>query len=107
MIGAETHPREHPLTFHDLWKVNTGSEVGLEWRQNSRFSPGQTGEPRSQGTAHHSDHAVSRYPGPYGGLKGGAVSNQRDWHFIAEQPAPAPHLAHSFGCAATLPYALC
>jgi len=25
---------------------------------------------------------------------------QRDWHFIAEQPAPAPHLAHPEGCAA-------
>ena len=23
-----------------------------------------------------------------------------DWYFIAEQPAPAPHLAHSEGCAA-------
>ena len=25
---------------------------------------------------------------------------QRDWYFIAEQPAPAPHLAHPRGCAA-------
>ena len=25
---------------------------------------------------------------------------QRDWHFIAEQSAPAPHLAHPEGCAA-------
>ena len=25
---------------------------------------------------------------------------QRDWYFIAEQPAPAPHLAHPEGCAA-------
>ena len=24
----------------------------------------------------------------------------RDWYFIAEQPAPAPHFAHSGGCAA-------
>ena len=24
----------------------------------------------------------------------------RDWYFIAEQPAPAPHLAHPEGCAA-------
>ena len=24
----------------------------------------------------------------------------RDWYFIAEQPAPAPHLAHQEGCAA-------
>ena len=23
-----------------------------------------------------------------------------DWYFIAEQPAPAPHLAHPEGCAA-------
>ena len=27
---------------------------------------------------------------------------QRDWYFIAEQPAPAPHLAHPEGCAALL-----
>ena len=25
---------------------------------------------------------------------------QRDWYFIAEQPAPAPHLAYPEGCAA-------
>jgi len=25
---------------------------------------------------------------------------QRDWYFVAEQPAPAPHLAHPEGCAA-------
>ena len=25
---------------------------------------------------------------------------RRDWYFIAEQPAPAPHLAHPEGCAA-------
>ena len=25
----------------------------------------------------------------------------RDWYLIAEQPAPAPHLAHPEGCAAT------
>ena len=25
---------------------------------------------------------------------------ERDWYFIAEQPAPAPHLAHPEGCAA-------
>ena len=25
---------------------------------------------------------------------------KRDWYFIAEQPAPAPHLAHPEGCAA-------
>ena len=25
---------------------------------------------------------------------------QRDWYFIAEQPAPAPHLAHPEECAA-------
>ena len=25
---------------------------------------------------------------------------ERDWYFIAEQPAPAPHLAHPGGCAA-------
>ena len=24
----------------------------------------------------------------------------RDWYFIADQPAPAPHLAHPEGCAA-------
>jgi len=24
---------------------------------------------------------------------------ERDWYFIAEQPAPAPHLAHPEGCA--------
>ena len=28
------------------------------------------------------------------------VSCQRDGYFIAEQPAPAPHLAHPEGCAA-------
>ena len=27
-------------------------------------------------------------------------SCERDWDFIAEQPAPAPHLAHLEGCAA-------
>ena len=26
--------------------------------------------------------------------------DQRDWYFIAEKPAPAPHLAHPEGCAA-------
>ena len=30
----------------------------------------------------------------------GEVSAQRDWYLIAEQPAPAPHLAHPEGCAA-------
>ena len=25
---------------------------------------------------------------------------KKDWYFIAKQPAPAPHLAHSEGCAA-------
>ena len=35
---------------------------------------------------------------------GCALGNIRDWYFIAEQPAPAPHLAHPGGCAA---YALC
>jgi len=25
---------------------------------------------------------------------------QREWYVIAEQPAPAPHLAHPEGCAA-------
>ena len=29
-----------------------------------------------------------------------AASSSRDWYFIAEQPAPAPHLAHPEGCAA-------
>ena len=29
-----------------------------------------------------------------------AQSVQRDWHSIAEKPAPAPHLAHPEGCAA-------
>ena len=28
---------------------------------------------------------------------------KRDWYFIAEQPAPAPHLAHPEGCAAVAP----
>ena len=27
-----------------------------------------------------------------------SVGAQRDWYFIAEQPAPAPHLTHSEGC---------
>ena len=37
----------------------------------------------------------------------------RDWYFIAEDPAPAPHLAHLGGCAAlrivlvTVPCASC
>ena len=26
--------------------------------------------------------------------------DERDWYLIAEQPAPAPHLAHPEGCAA-------
>ena len=25
------------------------------------------------------------------------LGHQRDWYFIAEQPAPAPHLAHPEG----------
>ena len=25
---------------------------------------------------------------------------RRDWYFLAEQPAPAPHLSHPEGCAA-------
>ena len=25
---------------------------------------------------------------------------EKDWYFVAEQPAPAPHLAHPEGCAA-------
>ena len=29
-----------------------------------------------------------------------AVLPQRDWYFIAEQSAPAPHFAHPAGCAA-------
>ena len=33
------------------------------------------------------------------GLIRGLLAGQRDWYFIAEQPAPAPHLAHSEGCA--------
>ena len=28
------------------------------------------------------------------------VLQVRDWYFIAEQPAPSPHLAHPDGCAA-------
>ena len=28
------------------------------------------------------------------------VERLRDWHFIAERAAPAPHLAHPEGCAA-------
>ena len=30
----------------------------------------------------------------------GACLILRDWYFIAERPAPAPHLAHPEGCAA-------
>ena len=30
----------------------------------------------------------------------GFPTPERDWYFIAEQPAPASHLAHSKGCAA-------
>ena len=30
----------------------------------------------------------------------GVPDKQRYWYFIAEQPAPAPHLAHPEGCAA-------
>ena len=33
-------------------------------------------------------------------LESGGQSPPRDWYFIAEQPAPAPHLAHPEGCAA-------
>ena len=33
-------------------------------------------------------------------LDGGAGFQNRDWYFVAEQPAPAPHLAHPEGCAA-------
>ena len=29
-----------------------------------------------------------------------STKRQKDWYFIAEQPAPAPHLAHPEGCAA-------
>jgi hypothetical protein len=28
------------------------------------------------------------------------AAEMRDWYFIAEQPASAPHLAHPEGCAA-------
>ena len=28
------------------------------------------------------------------------LSHPRDWYFIAERPAPAPHIAHPEGCAA-------
>ena len=34
------------------------------------------------------------------GLSQGPSPHTRDWYFIAEQPAPAPHLAHLEGCAA-------
>ena len=33
-------------------------------------------------------------------LGGGTPLLKRDWYFIAEQPAPALHLAHPEGCAA-------
>ena len=36
-----------------------------------------------------------------------AADPQRDWYFIAEQPAPAPHLAHPEGCAALHIVLLC
>ena len=35
--------------------------------------------------------------GPPGGIP---VTTVRDSYFIAEQPAPAPHLSHPQGCAA-------
>jgi len=34
------------------------------------------------------------------GVVGRWLCQKRDWYFIAEQPAPAPHLAHPEGCAA-------
>ena len=36
----------------------------------------------------------------YVGAKSKHKGPQRDWYFIAEQPAPAPHIAHPEGCAA-------
>jgi hypothetical protein len=32
--------------------------------------------------------------------KPGTLRPKCDWYFVAEQPAPAPHLAHPEGCAA-------
>ena len=45
--------------------------------------------------------------GPYVGSTAGAHEptghlKDRDWYSIAEQPVPAPHLAHAEGCAALL-----
>ena len=33
-------------------------------------------------------------------LETSGANRKRDWYFIAEQPAPAPHLAYPEGCAA-------
>ena len=38
--------------------------------------------------------------GPASGLTGPPQGGISDWYSIAEQPAPAPHLAHPEGCAA-------
>ena len=32
--------------------------------------------------------------------RAGLGRGRRDWYFVAERPAPAPHLAHPEGCAA-------
>ena len=44
-------------------------------------------------------------PGTRGGLEAGSSVRpeahlERDWYLVAEQPAPAPHLAHPKDCAA-------
>jgi len=43
-------------------------------------------------------HKKRRAPLFLAGPPGGPLS-ERDWYVIAEQPAPAPHLAHPEGCA--------
>jgi len=48
----------------------------------------------------HQQFAPRRLHVPAKGLVGLALKVQRDWYFIAEQPAPAPHLARPEGRAA-------
>ena len=51
------------------------------------------------GLVHHRKPNVRQLGGDHSEAEeGGGV--ERDWCVIAEQPAPAPHLAHPEGCAA-------
>ena len=54
----------------------------------------------AQGSRKCGWHWKGKVEGKSASKKGGADVNERDWYFIAEQPAPAPHLAHPEGFAA-------